>query len=1676
MRKVDENRAENYIKKHGRYKKWIAFAVCLSLLSGTLTLYMLNKPATAVTEEGAKQVGLVLETADSAYEQGLIEKMENREKAEGENKAEGEKQPDEASTAASDTSAQGSSQEKSDEASTGASQASEGSSQQASNSASNTGSSQETSESASAASSGAAASGASSSQATEASSSSSSSEAGSDASSSASSGASTAADASSASSSEAEVQPEAKDIKSDVKITVLYEDMDSEQIAESKELTISESFDLTSEVKSFEGYIFNKGFVNETEIVKITKKTTVSAPETENEDAASTASSSDGVKYTYYQVTTPSGETKDILEDADLHLTYYKVNTETNFTASDDKVIARAVLSDPSALPAGIELKIAEINDKTEGYNYDAYMQALNDNADKISESDSEEEKQNFDDTNTLLYDIAFKLDGKEYQPKAGTVSISLTLNDNLLSDSIGATDSENVSVVHLPVKDDVMENVDSTSDATDIKPSDINVEVVKDSDVDLSGSTEKVTFETDSFSAYALVYRNGKAISWKGTESMSAQDIVKSLGDNTLFGAVAGTFESRDGTTDVESNIAVGNLLKVNEFGNTSTVYTHTSFDGYFITKNSTKDGTYKFGLYSQEYVDKSKLPDKIGDFQIEVKNGSGTVNLIDLFDEATLQKYARMYVYELDNKGNIVPDGESFKAADGTKFIVDYGTYDFDTESNNDLVGSFSSSYVENNLTGENLYRKLKKVDGDTVYVKNSDSSYTVYTYPNGEGGTKVQGPFPISVSEMLNTASEASKKFALLKDNSEVMVINAIGTSDGFRADVTKVLLSENSKEDRNNYLTNHGIDIGNKILVINLDLTDCKEYKLEQFRVKTDKENALTGDGWAELANQIIINPVKRSGNGFVPYTGTLILDTVSGNFVAPQATVDVNNGAVPGAVIANYLIQRREIHKLSARKYLDQQASMIINNETDDSDIITLKADKYVDGILAKNEDTGKFSFMLVMLQKDANGKYFWKPMEWDIRNVGSTISFDLHPNLWGMKYGTQATKDESTYYFVLFENDVKSGNFAKDNTAILIKIKYYEGGETEPLYYRISASESEELQNNPGTGFFNDQHRINPNRDEEQFQHVAFYNESKGKSQLRIHKMVVNDFGSGFVRDNTGTALLDNVTFRVTNNSTKNYIVVVGFTGKAGKEGVAIEYNGTTHTPTGNKYVVTYNRSAQWTISCIPSGTYTVEEVADGLTFTYDPYTNKSTYLTTTNLSRVTKYDVTVDREGGNYLGNGGNNYRAVFSCDIPNHFDKGPTDVKVGYDDIDNPSHTQTVQVCNYYSIPIGPIQITKNFQGGTWKDDMAFTFTMQGIGFSMKDSAGDAIDYSVNPELAVQPMPVGATNGVSKVTVTGKDAVNNVATVQFPSIPFRFEGTYLYKITEDSENPITGVSYDSKTYYVKIEVHKYYTQFEKTYTYDNMANPAKYTHDTTLMEDFYYLGADVTYATDESFKDVVANCKLRLGSDPDTVHPDNNTFIVTYGSSGNVTDVAFNNTLSGKLVVTKKWVDGSTGEDLSAKRSYLTVYIWQRVKGGKWTLFGSTELSASNNWTQTVTDLPLYDEKGKPYEYTVKEDDEYLNNYRVTYSYNGKVVSGNNQKNVTVDGSKKKDTGYVMSVDSNGTNYGTVTITNEEVYTNSLPSTGGMGAAPFTFIGIMMAAAAVFMGTYFRRKRAMN
>lgn len=1134
MRKIDEKRAENYIKRHIRHKKWIAFALCVSLLTGSGTLYMLNKPATAMTEDGAKTVGLVLDTADTEFEQGLIQQMEEAEAA----KEEATSESDDAALESSNSDAE----------ETADSESSQDEKDQSEDKESSEADKEE------------------------------------------SDGKETSDDkeksAEEEESSETKVvkkvirtvstkadKSKSVEQKSDVVITVRYEDKDGEEIAEAKELSISESFDLKEEVRSFEGYLFTKGFIGDEEVTSLVKKSSSEMPDYEAlkaaaQDEAKELSDETQViekvvyidpetkeevkideddkdikvieevieetreeskedtkedtksEYTYYEATLASGDILVVDEDADLRLVYMKQNEKEEFEFASDEYNVKVKLSNPSALPGGVELKVTTIDKDAEGYSYDAYLDALNENSKSIADENEADEDQTFDESNTLILDIAFILDGIEYQPSEGSVSVDVELADNKLSDSFGATTASEVGVIHLPVNEEIMETLDATSEATDIAASDINVEIVKGTNVELSGNTDSVSFETESFSAYAFVYLNGKAISWNGTDEMTAKQIAQSLGDNTMFGAVAGTFESLD-NSDVEANIAVGTLKSAPAyFGNSAEVYTHVSFNGYYVTKTSTKDGTYYFGLFSEKYSDTKKNPNNIGYFEITVKDGTGTVNLSKVFDNKKLGQYARLYVYEMDGPSNqkkkpqIVADNQTFNL-DGVNYTVSYDNNDLATESDNDIVGSFSSSYIESNetgLTGSALGNKLHSVKGNTVYVKNADNSYTVHSFPNNIEGTQVSGTFPISVSDLLDTAKAASVKIAKLKNYEDVMVINAIGTSDGFRKDVAKSYFNTFDENMLNNGLTAEwgGINIGNKLLVINLDLTNCNEYKIEQFRVIA-KEAKITGQGWDEIANQIIINPVVRNGNGdYVPYTGKLILDTVSGTILAPSATVDVNNGAEPGSVIGDHVIQRKEIHKLTIRKYLDKQAELDIRNVAEGSDKYIIQVDKYINDVLATDQDNGKFSFILAMLKVDESGNKYWNPVEWDIKNVGSSISKEIYPSAYGMRFGDGKDPNEQSYYFVLFENSVADG-YNKDETAILIKIKYYKGGETEPLYYRLTASEASDLQSHPSniSSYANDAHRIGKaaNKDKGKlYQNKAFYNTTVETVDVEVTK------------------------------------------------------------------------------------------------------------------------------------------------------------------------------------------------------------------------------------------------------------------------------------------------------------------------------------------------------------------------------------------------------------------------------------------------------------------------------------------------------------------------------------------------------------------------------------------
>ena len=182
-----------------------------------------------------------------------------------------------------------------------------------------------------------------------------------------------------------------------------------------------------------------------------------------------------------------------------------------------------ATLEYPDAVPDEAELVVTPVTAGLEEYNYDAYLEALN---------KSTEEKE-YTPENTLLYDVAFMLDGVEIQPSKGTVAVYFEFLKNQLTSDLGASaeTEANVEIKHLPLTDEVKETVDTTSDAVEITASDIVVENVTKEKVDLTDETQTLEFKTENFSVFAVNYTvdftyDGYEFSIAGTSSILLSDL----------------------------------------------------------------------------------------------------------------------------------------------------------------------------------------------------------------------------------------------------------------------------------------------------------------------------------------------------------------------------------------------------------------------------------------------------------------------------------------------------------------------------------------------------------------------------------------------------------------------------------------------------------------------------------------------------------------------------------------------------------------------------------------------------------------------------------------------------------------------------------------------------------------------------------------------------------------------------------------------------------------------------------------------------------------------------------------------------------------------------------------------------------------------------------------------
>ena len=153
-----------------------------------------------------------------------------------------------------------------------------------------------------------------------------------------------------------------------------------------------------------------------------------------------------------------------------------------------------------------------------------------------------------------------------------------------------------------------------------------------------------------------------------------------------------------------------------------------------------------------------------------------------------------------------------------------------------------------------------------------------------------------------------------------------------------------------------------------------------------------------------------------------------------------------------------------------------------------------------------------------------------------------------------------------------------------------------------------------------------------------------------------------------------------------------------------------------------------------------------------------------------------------------------------------------------------------------------------------------------------------------------------------------------------------------------------------------------------------------------------------------------------------------------VQVGSDAGTTTAEYSNVYS-KLTVSKLWLDQDTKQPVEPAVDSIHIKVWQYTDNDKdRTLFAEADLTAPAwTWSKSGTDLPLTDPvSGKAYHYLVEEE-----------------TTGN----------------WNVYIDNNGVQTGNITVQNY-VYTGyELPSTGGMGTAPFGVLGGALAAAAALL-----------
>lgn len=429
---------------------------------------------------------------------------------------------------------------------------------------------------------------------------------------------------------------------------------------------------------------------------------TVADSENKETVADSTASSSSSSSEDEDKNLTASEQIDEARKDA----------TKREYSYEDDLVSVTATLDDPKAIPDNAEFRVTPVTKDSTDYNYDAYMNALNDDA--AASSDSDAEKQ-YTDENTLLYDMAFIYpveekdeDGNvtqkevEVQPAEGAVKISVNFKKDQLTKSLDADKDSDVEIKHLPLTDAVKESNDTTADATNISADDVKVENVN---ADASVDNNSVDFSATSFSVFAV--HSDPNVSAVKIQDMNLQS---ALGEGYDYGIVANKY-SQSG--DTETNVMVGSYTSNAVDVGASSNYSNAGGNDYFgsfddninlVRFHQSPANVYLGNKAWTQYESKTVKLEEINGSNIEQKS----IDVSKVINDINTN-FAKYIPVELPNEIKTLENGKDSNQQP-CDLILDFTTLDAGT-----YLVNFSGTQISYGDASKNL--NIKKNDDQTI-----------------------------------------------------------------------------------------------------------------------------------------------------------------------------------------------------------------------------------------------------------------------------------------------------------------------------------------------------------------------------------------------------------------------------------------------------------------------------------------------------------------------------------------------------------------------------------------------------------------------------------------------------------------------------------------------------------------------------------------------------------------------------------------------------------------------------------------------------------------------------------------------------------------------------------------------------------------------------------------------